>query len=160
MAGIRPVFEKGPLTFHATVADNGGNIRAGQLVMPDGDTGKIMPTTGAVPDCLGVALGDASASDFAVSNQTDAWGRVTVDHGLQPPNEVAVAYQGVWRLTVEGNVGFGDLVTSGADGVVVAFANAAAGSASNTGTVVGRCVEPGGIADGEQGKILLGGVGA
>lgn len=161
MAGIRVVFEKGPLTFLATTVANGGNIPAGVFVEPDGTgTGatRIKPATAGSVKVLGVAIGDASGSNFSVSNATDAWGRPTVDHGLQPPNEVAVAYQGVWRLKVVGRVEFGDPVKVGAGGLPTAHG---AGTAATLGQVVGRCVEPGGIADGAVGKILVDcGVGA
>lgn len=159
MAGIRPVFEKGPLTFAATTVANGGNIKGGQLVEPDGTTGRIKPATADTLKCLGVATGDVAGSDFGNADTTDAWGN-TVVNAQHPPNEVAVAYQGVWRLKASGAIAFGDLVACAAAGDVKTFAEAAAASVSNTGTVIGRCVEPGGIASGARGKILLGGVGA
>lgn len=160
MPGIRPVFEKGPITYLATTVANGGNITGGQLVMPDGTTGKIKPTSGAVANCLGVALGDASGSDFANTDTTDTWGNPIVN-AQYPPNEVAVAYQGVYNLTATAAaIPFGALVTSAAAGKVVAYAAAAAGAVSVDGTIIGRCVEPGGIASGGTGRILLGGVGA
>lgn len=153
MAGIRPVFEKGPLTFAATIAANGGNIIGGQLVEPDGTTGRIKPAVADSAKCLGVATGDASAFDFTNAETTDTWGHPVVN-AQHPPNEVAVAYQGVWRLTATGAVAFGDLVACAAAGTVKTI------GAGVFGTVIGRCVEPGGIANGAKGKILLGGVGA
>lgn len=156
MAGVRPRFERGsPLTFNANE-----NIIGGQLVEAvSGGTAeenaRIRVTTGVSATCLGVAVGDASAPDFANPNTTDAWGNPTVNHGLNPPNEVAVANQGVWDLTAAGAVAFGQLVTSAANGAVAAL-----GGTPVVGTVVGRCVEPAGIADGAKGKILLTGAGA
>lgn len=156
MAGIRPRFERGsPLTFNANE-----NIRGGQMVEVDGDTGRIKVTDGASDRCLGVALGDASAPGFVAGSTTDAWGNPTVNHGLNPPNEVAVANQGVYDLTAtNAAIPFGALVTSAADGKV-----AAAGTTPGAGTVIGRCVEatgtPAGIPANGTGKILLTGVGA
>lgn len=153
MAGIRPVFEKGPLSFSTTTAANGGNVKGGQLVMPDGTTGRVRPTTGAVNTCLGVALGDAAASDFANAETTDTWGNPVVNMHF-PPNEVAVAYQGVFRLKATTAIAFGELVVSAANGEVNPR------GAGTMDLVIGRCVEPAGISAGAKGKILLGGIGA
>lgn len=159
----RPVFEKGPLTFSVTSMANLGDvsgIREGLLVEPDGTTGRIKLATLASATVLGVAVGNASASDFANTDTTDAWGN-NVTNFHYPPNEVAVAYQGVWLLTAtNATIPFGALVQAGADGKVVAWANVTAGTLSNTHVIIGRCVEPGGIAANQKGKILLGGVGA
>lgn len=163
MAGIRPVQEKGPLTFLATTLANGGLIKGGQLVEPDAATGKIKVAGVASAAVLGVATGDASPSDHTNANTTDDWGNPVVN-AQYPPNEVAVAYQGVWRLTAAGAINFGDFVVAAANGAVAAVAAAgatyAAAEINNTRSIVGRCVEPGGIAAGATGKILLGGVGA
>lgn len=153
MAGIRPVQEKGPLTFLATTLANGGLIKGGQLVEPDAATGKIKVAGAASAAVLGVATGDASPSDHTNANTTDDWGNPVVN-AQYPPNEVAVAYQGVWRIEAAGAIAFGALVVSGAAGTVATVA------ANTFDKVIGRCVEPGGIADGATGKILLGGVGA
>ena len=153
---MRPVFEKGPITFSLTnkVGLGGANgIKEGVLVMPDGTTGRIKPTTGAVANCLGVAVGNASATDFSNADTLDDWGN-NVTNFNYPPNEVAVAYQGVWLLTAAGAVAFGELVTAAANGQV-----AANGAGTNALVIVGRCVEPNGISGaGAKGKILLGGL--
>lgn len=155
MAGLRPVFEKGPLTFPASTIANGGNIRAGMFVMPDAATGRIRPTTGAVATCLGLAIGDAAASDFSNADTVDTWNNPIVNAQF-PPNELAVAYQGVWRLVNPSGatVAFGALIVTAANGAWAARA------AETLDLVVGRCVEPGGIANGARGKILLGTVGS
>jgi hypothetical protein len=150
MAGVRPVFEKGPITYLATTVANGGNITGGTLVEPDGTTGKIKTCTADSAACLGVATGNASASDFSNADTTDTWGN-TVVNAQFPPNEVAVAYQGVWKLTATGAIAFGALVAAAANGTVKTI------GAGVFGTVIGRCVEPGGITGGAKGKILLGG---
>lgn len=153
MPGIKAVFDKGPLTFSATTVANGGNILGGTLVEPDGTTGRIKTAAADTTKCLGVALGDAAASDFSNADTTDTWGN-TVVNATTPPNEVAVAYQGVFKLKATGAIAFGDLVAVAASGTVKTI------GAGAFGTVIGRCVEPGGIANAARGKILLGGVGA
>jgi hypothetical protein len=164
----RPVFEKGPITFSVTSAANLGavnGIKELTLVEPDGTTGRIKVAVAGTFKCIGVAVGNASASDFANADTTDFWGN-NVTNFHYPPNEVAVAYQGVWLLRNEGGsvIDFGDLVVvagvTTAAGGVGKFTNAVAGAVSNVAAVVGRCVEPGGIAatSGTRGKILLGGL--
>lgn len=149
MAGVRPRFEKGsPLTFNANVL-----IKGGQLVEPDGTTGRIKPTAGVSAVCLGVSTGDASAFGYSNANTTDAWGNPIVASPTYPPNEVAVAKHGVWDLEATADIPFGALVVSAAAGKVTA-----AGATPAVGTVVGQCVEPGGIvfATNPVGKIRLG----
>lgn len=148
MAGVRPRFERGsPLTFNANVL-----IKGGQLVEPDGTTGRIRPTTGVSATCLGVATGDASAFGYTNPNTTDAWGNPVVN-AQHPPNEVAVAKHGVWDLQNDtaGTLAFGAWVTSAANGTI-----ADAGATPAAGTVIGQVVEPAGIAAGQQGKVRLG----
>ena len=155
---MRPVFEKGPITFSLTnKAGLGGlnGIKEGVLVEPDtANSGRIKPTGAGSPKVLGVAIGNASASDFLNTDTTDDWGN-NVTNFNYPPNEVAVAYQGVWLLTASANILFGELVISAANGQV-----APNGAGTNALVVIGRCVEPNGITAGNKGKILLGGVGA
>jgi hypothetical protein len=149
MAGIRPVQEQGPLSFSANV-----NINGGQLVEPDaGNPGFIKPATAATTKCLGVAISDASGLPTPNQSGADAWGNPTYN-AHQPPNEVAVAYRGVWRLTAQGAIPFGAYVIVG----TVAGTVADGGATPNPLQVVGRCVDPKGIADTVRGKILLGGM--
>lgn len=159
MPGLLPTFDKGPLTFPATTIANGGNIKGGSLVEPDGTTGKIKPATANSAACLGVALGDASASDFSNADTTDTWGN-TVVNATYPPNETAVAFQGVFKLKVAAataTVNFGDLVKCAANGEVQVHSQ---GGAATFNIIIGRCVEPGGIVAGARGKIVLNTAGA
>jgi hypothetical protein len=154
MPGILPVFDKGPLTFSATTVANGGNIKGAQLVEPDGTTQRIKPASANSATCLGVALGDASASDYANVSTTDTWGNETIN-AQYPPNEVAVAWQGVYVLKVAAataTVPFGALVKCAANGEVALHSQ---GGAATFDIIIGRCVEPGGIAAGARGKINL-----
>jgi hypothetical protein len=161
----RPVFEKGPLSFSVTnIAGLGGGanigIKEGLLVEPDAATGRIKLATLDSALCLGVAVGNATASDYSNADTANFWGDTVVNMHY-PPNEVAVAYQGVWLLTATAaTIAFGALVSCGAGGLVKAWVNVAAAAQSNTHIIIGRCVEPGGIAANGKGKILLGGVGA
>jgi hypothetical protein len=155
MAGIRPVFEKGPLTFAATTTANGGTISGGKFVIPDGTTGRIRVCNAAgATNVIGLATGDAAPSDYSNADTADPWGNPVVNAQF-PPNEVAVAYQGVWRVrnSSGATIPFGALVVASAVG------EAQARAAETMDAVVGKCVEPGGIAAGARGKILLGTVG-
>jgi hypothetical protein len=117
MPGIRPVFEKGPLTYRTTTAANGGLIKGGQLVEVDPNTGRIKVAGADSILCLGVATGDASPSDYSNANTTDSWGNPVVN-AQYPPNEVAVAYQGVWRLLTTGTAGETQTITEGGSGLL------------------------------------------
>lgn len=151
MAAIRPVIEHGPLSFSANV-----NINGGQLVEPDGSApGFIKPATSATIHCLGVAIGDAAGLPAPSKSSVDAWGN-PVYMAQQPPNEVAVAWHGVWRLVADGAIAFGDYVIVG----TIAGTVKSGGATPNPLQVVGFCVDPAGIADTVRGKIRLGGLGA
>lgn len=158
MPGIRPVFEKGsPLTFLATTVANGGNMKAGILVEPDGTTGRIKPATAGSARVLGVLLTNTTASNYAgVTDSLDAWDNPVIDGSHQYPNSAAVASSGVWDLKVTGAVAFGQHVKAGANGTIVPDD---AGGAATFGQVIGQCVEVGGIADGAVGRIRLNGSG-
>lgn len=159
MPGLLPTFDKGPLTFAATTVANGGNIKGGMLVEPDAATGRIKPAAANSALCLGVALGDASASDFANADTTDTWGN-TIVNAQYPPNEVAVGWQGVFKLKVaatSATVPFGALVKCAANGEVTLHST---GGAATFDVIIGRCVEPLGIVAGARGKINLNCAGA
>jgi hypothetical protein len=154
MAKAQLVFEKGPLTFSATTTANSGLIKGGQLVEADGTTGRIRVAQANSVRCLGVAMGDASPSDYSNADTADSWGNNITNFHF-PPNEVAVAYQGVFRLTVPSavtTIDNGDLVKCAALGLVVRHSQ---GGAATFDQIIGRCVEPGGIAAGGTGKILI-----
>jgi hypothetical protein len=154
MPGLLPTFDQGQLTFSATTVANGGNIKGGSLVEPDGATGRIKPASAASVLCLGVALGDASASDYSNADTADTWGN-TVVNATYPPNETAVACEGVFKLKVaatSATVPFGALVKCAANGEVTLNST---GSAATFDQIIGRCVEPLGIAPGARGKINL-----
>ncbi len=153
MPGIRPVFEKGsPLNFGATTVANGGNMKAGIMVEPDGTTGKIKPASANSVRCLGVLVTNTAASNYAVSDSADAWDNPVIDGSHQYPVQSAVASMGVWKLKVTGAVAFGQKVKCGATGSIVPFVD----GTDTEDRAIGRCVEPAGIADGVRGRIRLG----
>jgi hypothetical protein len=151
MPGLLPTFDRGPLTFAANV-----NIPGGSLVEPDGTTTRIKVATANSAVCLGVALGDAAAFDYNPGDSLDPWGNQIANMNGLVPNEVAVAYQGVFKLknaasgTGFGTIAFGQLVKCAANGEVMPHAGA-----DTFAMVVGRCVEPAGIVAGARGKIVL-----
>jgi len=150
MSGLLHTFDKGPLTFSANV-----NISGGSLVEPDGTTGRIKPATLRTVLCIGVAMGDAAAPTYAPADSVDDWGNSIANMNPFPPNETAVAFQGVMKLKVAAataTVPFGALVVCAAAGEVQLHSQ---GTAATFDMIIGRCVEPGGIVAGARGKINL-----
>jgi hypothetical protein len=92
MSGLRPHLEHGPETHLVST-----NLVGGTFVEVDGVTGKVKPAGAGSVVCLGLALGDAAATAGMQAVTQDAWGR-NYGGGLNPPNEVAVAYRGSWWL--------------------------------------------------------------
>ena len=160
MPGLLPTFDKGPLTYSAEV-----NVLGGSLVEPfTGGTAaqnaRIRPASALSETCLGVALGDAAASTYAPADSTDPWGNSIANMNPFPPNETAVAFQGVFKLKVAAataTVPFGALVKCAAAGEVQLHSQ---GAAATFPMIIGRCVEPGGIVAGARGKIALNVAGA
>lgn len=135
MSGLYPVTRSGPDTYEVSTTTVGG-----QLVMVDGVTGKIKPTTGVVNTVLGVALTDAVP---AGSGSNLAFGTA--------PKTTSVAYgPSTVVLTAAANIAFGQLVVAAAAGQVTP------GSTPTYDQIVGRCVEPAGIVSGSTGRIRLG----
>lgn len=134
MSGIYPVTQLGPDTFEVSTTTTGG-----QVVMVDGSTGKIKPTTGVVNNVLGVALNDAVP---AGSGSQTAFGTA--------PKTTSVAYgPATVKCTASGAIAFGALVTSAASGQVATI------GAGTFDQAIGRCVEPAGISSGAAGRIRL-----
>ncbi len=160
----RKKFERGsPLTFKTTTTANGGMIKRGQLVEPDGTTGKIKVCGDESQKCLGVASTNAASSDYATSNSTDPWGDVTVTMHGGHPRQVAVDNQGVWLLTASGAIAFGALVCPAANGAVKAWDSASDSPACIVGRAVGDATEDGNgkaVTNGQLVRVLLQGAGA
>jgi hypothetical protein len=143
MSGVTPVYSCGPITYEVNVAVTGG-----QLVEPDSTTGKIKPAVAGTALCLGVATTDA----IPTSTNQNPTGSILVSP-IAP--HVAVAYEGVWRLTATGAIGFGVLVKTAANGTVAPWVS----GTDAAGLIVGRCIETAGIANGAKGQIRLGRIG-
>jgi hypothetical protein len=98
--------------------------------------------------CVGVATTDAIP---AGTSQTPTVPGVPVAVNAAPlPAQVAVANNGVWRLTALTAVTFGARVIVATNGQI-----AAAGAAPDARSVIGICVEPNGIGAGATGAVLL-----
>ena len=143
MAGLRPHLEHGPETHLVSV-----NIVGGTLVEPDGVTGKVKASTLNSTTVLGLALGDAAAVAGMQAVTQDAWGR-NYGGGLNPPNEVAVAYRGSWWLKNTSGTAwtYGQRLYAGASGIVQ--------GTTTTGALVGICIEPAGVANNGEGRVRL-----
>lgn len=138
MPGAHRYTQLGPDTYEVSAAVTGG-----QLVMPDGTTGKVKPATAAAVTVLGVALADAEpAGSDPTSPLNISW--------AQP--QVAVGYgPGTYDLTYSAACAFGELVVADANGAVKPYT---AGT-STFDAVVGRCTEPAGVASAGLGKTRL-----
>jgi hypothetical protein len=143
MAGLRPHLEKGPETHLVST-----NLVGGTLVEPDGVTAKIKPAVANSTAVLGLAIGDAAAVAGPQATTTDAWGRPTAG-GLNPPNEVAVAYRGSWWIKNTSGTAwtYGQRLYAGAAGIVQGTVT--------TGAVIGICIEPAGVANNAEGRVRL-----
>jgi hypothetical protein len=127
----------GPMTFEVSTA-----VTAGQAVMPDGTTGKIKPTTGAVANALGVARDDAAP---------EGSGTATNFATLRP--EVAVfSAPYVVKAKFAADCAFGQKVVTAADGQVTPVGAAAASDGTQVFAV---CVEAAGVTSGDVGRIKM-----
>lgn len=134
MSGVYPVTQLGPDTYEVSTTTTGG-----QLVMVDGSTGKVKPTTGVVSNVLGVALTDGAP---AGSGSATAFNTA--------PKTISVGYgPGTYPMTAAGTIAFGALVTSAASGQVATI------GAGTFDQAIGRCVEPAGLTVGVVGRIRL-----
>jgi hypothetical protein len=132
MSGVYPVTQHGPDTYTVSATVTGG-----QLVMVDGSTGMVKPTTGVVSNILGVALTDGAPAGSGADNDFTT-----------PPTTISVAYVPCTvKVKATGAIAFGDLVTSAAAGTVSTIAS------GTFAQDIGICVEPGGIADGALGRV-------
>lgn len=142
MAGIAATNTLGPDTYDVNV------LVPGQvLVEPDALTGKVKVAGAATTKALGVAL--YSAAPQGAIQGTTSYGEVVIDMSTLQ-TEVAVGWTGTYKLKATGAIAFGDHVIAAANGTV-----AVAGAAPDARTIVGKCVEPGGIAAGAIGLIRL-----
>jgi len=137
MAGVKPYIQLGPRTYTVNSAVTGG-----QLVMPDGTTGKIKTATAGATTVLGQASDDAAPAGSGTSTDYST---------LRPEVAVHEAPATVW-LTYVADCAFGLKVVAAASGQVTPVGTAAA---SDGTAVVGICTEPGGVLAGAKGRTKL-----
>lgn len=135
MSGRYPRLGNGPETYQVSVA-----VVGGQLVEPDGTTGKVKPTAALSKKVLGVALTDANPAGGGGGSPLQV-------HYAQP--DVAVARGVQVKLTSTGAVAFGELIAAAANGAVQAI------GANTFDTAIGRCETPAGLAGAGTGLFRL-----
>ena len=129
-----PVLQHGPKTFKVNVT-----VAGGQLVEPDGTTGKVKPATAGSLKVLGVALLDASP-DGSGNN---------LSFGTNRP-ETSVARACEVRVTYAANAAFGAKLIAGVTGQVTP-----AGATPDALTVIGQCTEPAGVLAGAVARAWI-----
>lgn len=145
MSGILTRYKGGPRSYQVNAA-----VKGGQVVVPDGSTGKVKPcNAAAATNVLGVALVDALPAASQDGNTT-SYGMPVVDVSV-PQDTTSVAYGGMTvPVTYSGTVAFGQKVQADATGGVQAWVNTGNGS-----EIIGVCEEPGGMVAGQVGLVRL-----
>lgn len=138
MAETVPWIKNGPETYEVNVTVDGG-----LLVQPD-TGGKIKPAVVDSTSWLGVSLYRGEPASTTGEDTVYGYPRVGMD---VPRPEIAVATEGVFKLTAVGALNFGDIVYCGANGQVQ--------KTTTTGRAVGIVVETAGISAGAKGKVRL-----
>jgi hypothetical protein len=143
MSGVLPVLWHGPDTMEVSA-----DVTGGQLVMADGTTGKIKPSTAAAATVLGVALDDAKlASEFPAVPANP----LRVDF---PRPTTSVANGVDIRVTYSGTANFGDKLVADASGKVRKYAPPSGGT-DTADLIVGHCTEPGGATAGQVRRAYI-----
>lgn len=141
MTAVEEVTRRGPESYIPNAT-----ITGGQLVEADSN-GLIGPAVAGSMHVLGVALTDAmvptnsAIPDNIMGNPiTGSDGRPVLNTALFPIS-VSVSFGGTKvPVTYTANANFGDLLVATANGTV-----APAGATPDARTIVGRCVQPGGV---------------
>ncbi|WP_027947211.1 hypothetical protein [Amycolatopsis taiwanensis] len=135
---IVPVLWEGPDTCEVSAAVTGG-----QLVVPDGTTGKVKPAGAGATNVLGVALTDAQPAGSAPTNPiSTAW----------PDPYTSVADDVDVRVTYAAAANYGDRLKAAANGQVTPFVG---GTDTDFRLIIGRCTEPKGVASGAVGRARI-----
>lgn len=143
MPGITPVYGSGPLTY--TVVST-GSVTGGQIVEARSD-GTVQAAAAGSAVALGVALQDGVGT--AAPSGTTGYGSPVYDVSY-PGNIVAVAREGVYKLTAAAATTFGALLKTAANGQVTPWLGTDAAN-----LIIGRCVDANGIAAGGTGLVAL-----
>lgn len=143
MSGVVPRFQHGgPVTYQVAEAVAGGKLveaRAGGLVGV---------AAAASVHVLGIATKDAQPTASGAS--TDSFGN-PVQSLVEVTNTVAVDGNGkIYPVTYAAAAAFGDVLIAAANGQVTP-----AGAAPDARQIVGRCVEPNGVAAGAVGLARI-----
>lgn len=118
------------------------SVARGQVVMADAATGLVKPATAGTTLFLGVARDDAAP---------DGSGSATNLATLRP--EVAIFQApAIVEVTFAADTDDGEFVVCAAAGAVTPVGAAAASDATS---VVGKCVDPGGVTAGNKGLLKL-----
>lgn len=144
MAGVFESYDRGPVTFEVNA-----QVTGGQMVVPDGTTGKVKPAAGGETTCLGVATLDAIPA--GTNQDPTVVGVVSSLNAYPIPPYTAVANRGVFRVTYTAAATFGELLKLAANGQVTPFVT----GTDNADLIVGRCFESAGVAAGATGDMLL-----
>lgn len=140
MPGVVPRYESGPITYEVVEAVVGGQLVEARTAS------KVGVGAAASVKILGVATKDAKP-------YADPAGTIDGNPSINlsaPTQYVAVANRGVWPVTFSSAAAFGDPLVATADGKV-----APAGATPDARTIVGRCVEPAGVASGAVGLARI-----
>jgi hypothetical protein len=160
MPGALPVMKLGPISYQVS-----GLVAGGQLVCPTGSTSAGPPAAGSAATVMALTTANVTSlangflgvlgvagSDANVLTQPGLPGNVgseypsgydqVIDISLLP-DFTAVYTIGLFNLLYEAACPFGALLIAGVAGGVTP-----AGSAPDARTIIGRCVQPGGVSAG------------
>lgn len=144
MAGVFESYDRGPVTFEVNA-----QVTGGQLVVPDGATGKVKPAAGGETTCLGVATTDAIPS--GTNQDPTVVGAVSSINASPLLPYTGVANNGVFKVTYAAAATFGELLKLAANGQVTPLVV----GTDNSDLIVGRCFETAGVGAGATGDMLL-----
>lgn len=145
MAGLLPVYERGPITYPVA----GSTVVTGGQMVDAVAGGSVAPSAAGSLICLGVALADAIGPS-ANQNSTDGLGNTVTNLTVIQPY-VAVAFSGVYMLTYAANCNFGAYVKTAASGQVTPWID----GTDDVAKIVGRCLQAAGATSGQTGLTQL-----
>jgi len=138
MSGVVPFLTDGPDTCEVSAA-----VAGGQIVVPDGTTGKVKPSVGGDTTVLGVALTDAQPAGSAPTNPINtAW----------PDPYTSVADDVDIPVTYAAAATYGQRLKAAANGQVTPWVSA---SDTDYRLIIGRCTQPAGVAAGAVGRARI-----
>ena len=144
MTGVNPRFKHGPITYEVNAP-----VKGGQVVEPDGTTGKIKPATAGSAKVLGVALTDAKPDGPTTSTDADGF-PVTVVPTL---TKETVVEDNAWipGVTYAAAATFGAALKAAANGQVTPWVS----GTDAADLIIGYCAAPAGVATGAKGLTRI-----